>query len=61
MGAAALPSLCGVVAQHVGLYLVAPAIVTMAATLFVLHESVVQVTSRNPHSVEAQRIGTDKT
>jgi hypothetical protein len=38
LGAAALPSLCGLIAQQRGLSLVAPAILGMAAVLFLLHE-----------------------
>ncbi|MFO1497998.1 MAG: hypothetical protein U1G07_06325 [Verrucomicrobiota bacterium] len=45
LGAAALPSLCAIVAQYAGVSFVAPAILAMAATLFALHEVVLQLTS----------------
>lgn len=44
LGAAALPSATGFIAQTAGLHLVPPAMVTMAVALFVLHEIVLAAT-----------------
>jgi fucose permease len=46
LGAAALPSLTGLVAQHIGLNFVAATLLVMAVGVFLLHELVVVTTAR---------------
>jgi fucose permease len=46
LGAAALPSLTGLVAQHMGLNFVAATLLVMAAGVFLLHELVIVTTAR---------------
>lgn len=50
LGAAALPSLCGLIAQYIGLYYVPSTLFGLAAVLCLSHEIVVRVTSNDFHS-----------
>jgi fucose permease len=54
LGAAILPSLCGLVAQYAGLNFVAPMLLALAIALFLLHEFLLRATAARTITDEAR-------